>query len=147
MLFFPGGFQDETYRDWERDSSGRRTFNSRSGSTAPPSGRFCGNGGSRKPVGLSLRRRGSPAPLRSVARRREFHFFFKPRVTQAAAREYGVVLPYRPFHGADIYAGILDFADTVRADRRDLRPRDRIDIQSFPLGPRLGRVRGVRARG
>jgi hypothetical protein len=42
-----------------------------------------------------------------------------------------VELPYRSLPDADIYAGILDFADTVRADLRDLRPRDRIDIQSF----------------
>ncbi len=31
----------------------------------------------------------------------------------------------------DTYSNLLDFAETVRRDLRDLRPRDTIDIQSF----------------
>jgi hypothetical protein len=60
------------------------------------------------------------------------HVFLKPNVTRAAAREYGYDLDYasRPSWG-DGYASLLGFAETVRRDLRDLRPRDMIDIQSF----------------
>lgn len=59
------------------------------------------------------------------------HFFFKPVVTRRAAREYGVELPYRSRPGWDIYSSLLKFAERVRRDLHDLRPRDLIDIQSF----------------
>jgi hypothetical protein len=38
----------------------------------------------------------------------------------------------------ETYASLLEFADTVRRDLRDLRPRDMIDIQSFYLGAGVG---------
>ena len=61
----------------------------------------------------------------------ETHFFLKPNVTRAAAREYGYDLRYQSRPTWDVYAGLLEFAETVGRDQRDLRPRDMIDIQSF----------------
>jgi hypothetical protein len=59
------------------------------------------------------------------------HIFFKPRVTQAAANAYGWDLRYASRPDWTTYAGLLAFADQVRRDTRDLKPRDQIDIQSF----------------
>ncbi|HEX4439776.1 MAG TPA: hypothetical protein VH854_06875 [Thermoanaerobaculia bacterium] len=59
------------------------------------------------------------------------HFYFKPTVTRRAARAYGVELRYASRPSAEVYGGVLSFAETVRKDLRDLRPRDMIDIQSF----------------
>jgi hypothetical protein len=59
------------------------------------------------------------------------HIFLKPRVTQIAAREYGVDFAYRSKPNWDTYRSLLDFAERVRRDTRDLRPRDMIDLQSF----------------
>ena len=61
----------------------------------------------------------------------ETHFFLKPNVTRAAAREYGFDFQYKSRPSWDVYANLLEFAATVRRDLRDLRPRDMIDIQSF----------------
>ena len=65
-----------------------------------------------------------------LARPRE-HMFLKPRVTQAAAAEYGFDFAYRSRPGWDTYASLLAFAARVRRDLSDLRPRDMIDLQSF----------------
>ena len=59
------------------------------------------------------------------------HFFLKPMVTRAAAREYGVDFGYVSRPGAEAYDRLLGFARMVRRDLSDLRPRDMIDIQSF----------------
>ena len=59
------------------------------------------------------------------------HFFLKPIVTRLAAREYGYDLHYASRPSSAVYSGLLKFAETVRRDLRDLRPRDMIDIQSF----------------
>jgi hypothetical protein len=59
------------------------------------------------------------------------HIFLKPRVTQAAAKEYGFDFRYEPRPAWPVYASLLAFADRVRRDTRDLRPRDMIDLQSF----------------
>jgi hypothetical protein len=59
------------------------------------------------------------------------HFFLKPNVTRTAAREYGFDFSYQSRPNWETYANLLQFADTVRRDLRDLRPRDMIDIQSF----------------
>lgn len=61
----------------------------------------------------------------------DVHFFLKPMVTRAAAREYGFDFQYHARPNWDTYSNLLDFARLVRADLRDLRPRDMIDIQSF----------------
>lgn len=59
------------------------------------------------------------------------HIFLKPNVTRAAARAYGFDFRYKSRPSWDIYASLLEFAETVRRDNRDLRPRDMIDLQSF----------------
>jgi hypothetical protein len=59
------------------------------------------------------------------------HFFFKPMVTREAARRYGRELEYAPRPTWTLYKRLLDFVGHVRADIRDLRPRDMIDLQSF----------------
>jgi hypothetical protein len=59
------------------------------------------------------------------------HFFLKPMVTRRAARNYGYNLAYQAKPDWATYSGVLAFAQTVRADIRDLRPRDMIDLQSY----------------
>jgi len=59
------------------------------------------------------------------------HFFLKPKVTRRAAEAYAYELHYESQPSWNVYAGLLQFAETVRYDLRDLRPRDQIDIQSF----------------
>jgi hypothetical protein len=59
------------------------------------------------------------------------HFFLKPTVTREAARRYGVELPYASRPSVALYEELLAFVAKVRADIRDLRPRDMIDMQSF----------------
>lgn len=61
----------------------------------------------------------------------ETHMFFKPNVTKTAAREYGFDFRYQSRPSWETYAGLLEFAEVVRFDLEDLRPRDMIDIQSF----------------
>ncbi|HYH87395.1 MAG TPA: hypothetical protein VEX60_18220, partial [Pyrinomonadaceae bacterium] len=63
--------------------------------------------------------------------RPEEHIFLKPNVTRTAAREYGFDLRYKSRPSWETYASFLEFAETIRRDTRDLRPRDMIDIQSF----------------
>ena len=68
-----------------------------------------------------------------------FHFiamperqvFLKPNVTRTAAREYGIDFRYKPKPERETYESLLEFAETVRRDMGDLRPRDMIDIQSY----------------
>ena len=59
------------------------------------------------------------------------HLFVKPLVTRAAARAYGYPLHYMARPNWATYAELLAFAETIRRDQRDLRPRDMIDLQSF----------------
>jgi hypothetical protein len=59
------------------------------------------------------------------------HIFLKPNVTRVAAAQYGFDFAYRSTPNWRTYASLLDFADVVRADLRDLQPRDLIDVQSF----------------
>ena len=61
----------------------------------------------------------------------ETHIFLKPMVTRAAAREYDFNFRYQSKPNWDTYSNLLEFAETVRRDTRDLKPRDMIDIQSF----------------
>jgi hypothetical protein len=61
----------------------------------------------------------------------DHHFFLKPMVTRAAAREYEYDLRYRSRPNWDTYSSLLDFAAQVKRDLNDLSPRDMIDIQSF----------------
>ena len=59
------------------------------------------------------------------------HIFLKPNVTRAAAKEYGFDFRYESRPNWDTYASLLEFAEVIRRDVRDLKPRDMIDIQSF----------------
>lgn len=59
------------------------------------------------------------------------HIFLKPNVTKIAAREYGFDFRYQSKPSWETYGNLLAFAEMVRQDVRDLRPRDLIDIQSF----------------
>lgn len=59
------------------------------------------------------------------------HIFLKPNVTKIAAARYGFDLPYESKPNWETYAGLIAFAETIRRDLRDLKPRDMIDLQSF----------------
>jgi hypothetical protein len=59
------------------------------------------------------------------------HIFLKPNVTKIAATKYGFDFPYQSKPNWETYARLLDFAETIRRDQRDLKPRDMIDLQSF----------------
>ncbi len=61
----------------------------------------------------------------------KIHIFYKPRVTQLAAKEYGFDLRYTSRPSWEGYNALLHFAAQVRRDLADMRPRDMIDIQSF----------------
>jgi hypothetical protein len=59
------------------------------------------------------------------------HIFLKPMVTKRAAEEYGFDFTYRSRPSWETYASLLAFADRVRRDVKDLKPKDMIDIQGF----------------
>ena len=59
------------------------------------------------------------------------HVFLKPNVTRRAAREYDFDFAYVSRPNWDTYESLLAFAERIRRDQRDLRPRDMIDLQSF----------------
>ena len=59
------------------------------------------------------------------------HIFLKPNVTKIAARKYGLDFPYQSKPNWETYASLREFAETIRRDLRDLKPRDMIDLQSF----------------
>jgi hypothetical protein len=61
----------------------------------------------------------------------EQHMFMKPNTMRAAARAYGFELRYKSRPNWDTYSSLLELAERVRRQQRDLRPRDMIDIQSF----------------
>lgn len=61
----------------------------------------------------------------------EHHIFLKPNVTRIAARGYGFDFQYKSRPSWATYVSLLEFAEQVRRDLRDLRPRDMIDLQSF----------------
>jgi hypothetical protein len=59
------------------------------------------------------------------------HLFLKPVVSRRAAAAYGFDLRYRSKPSWETYGRFLEFAQELRRDLRDLRPRDMIDLQSF----------------
>ena len=195
LRFFPGGFRDETYLDWERNYKwaaherwdsvlGRAAYRallargahaevaahavgiesrtnllfsfekmalrdavkSPAGARAFATGLYdflYGAGGEERKferwceVVASLPRRQTRVltwPVVTVfgfIARPDAHVFLKPNVTRAAAREYGADFRYESRPNWGTYASLLAFADVVRRDLRDLRPRDMIDLQSF----------------
>jgi hypothetical protein len=63
--------------------------------------------------------------------RPETHIFLKPNVTRIAAEAYGFDFQYRSKPNWATYRSLLDFAETVRRDTCDLKPKDMIDLQGF----------------
>jgi len=61
----------------------------------------------------------------------EREIFLKPNVTRIAAREYEFDFQYKSRPNLDTYKNLLAFAEQVRKDTRDLKPKDMIDLQSF----------------
>jgi hypothetical protein len=61
----------------------------------------------------------------------EKHIFLKPNVTKIAARKYGFEFPYQSKPNWETYLRLLEFAETIQRDLRDMKPRDMIDLQSF----------------
>jgi hypothetical protein len=61
----------------------------------------------------------------------ERHIFLKPNVTKIAAAKYGFDFRYQSKPNWETYSNLLEFAEAVRRDVRELRPRDMIDVQSF----------------
>jgi hypothetical protein len=59
------------------------------------------------------------------------HIFLKPRVTQLAAEAYSYDFQYKSKPNWDTYQSMLDFAELVRKDNKDLKPKDMIDLQGF----------------
>ena len=59
------------------------------------------------------------------------HIFLKPNVTKIAAQKYGFDFHYQSKPNWETYASLLEFAETVRRENHDLKPRDMIDLQSF----------------
>jgi hypothetical protein len=195
LRFFPGGFQDETYLDWERNykweaherweaSLGRDAFRaelsaerfsdiaaravqiesrtnllfsfekmalrdavkSAAGARAFAEGLYeflYGRGGEERKfeqwctVVSELPRKQTRVltwPIVTVfgfLATPDRHIFLKPNVTRIAAREYGFEFEYESRPQWKTYASLLAFANRVRDDVRDLKPRDMIDIQSF----------------
>jgi hypothetical protein len=195
LRFFPGGFADETYIDWERGykwkaheqwqtTLGRSEFRSllRRGAFAQIAGQAVriesrtnllfsfekmalrdavrSRAGARTfAEGLYDLLHGRSAPqvrfehwcetVASLPRRQTrvltwplatvfgfiaqpaVHIFLKPRVTQLAAKEYDFDFPYVSRPNWDTYVSLIDFAETIRRDQRDLKPRDMIDLQGF----------------
>jgi hypothetical protein len=74
-----------------------------------------------------------PATVFGFIAQPDTHMFLKPTVTRLAAREYGFAFLYRPLPSWETYFNLLAFADEIRLDLRDLRPRER----SRPLQERV----------
>ena len=195
LRFFPGGFADETYLDWERDykwqAHERWTANLDEGTFArllrrgdhEEIARLAVSIESRTNLLFSFEKMALRDAVRDVAGARAFstglyrflhgtgdlemlfaewcstvgalprrqtrvltwpvvtvfgfiaqpdrHMFLKPNVTRLAARAYGYSFEYQSRPTWTTYASLLSFAEQVRRDQRDLRPRDMIDVQSF----------------
>jgi hypothetical protein len=61
----------------------------------------------------------------------EEHLFLKPRVTQTAARKYVFALNYKSWPNWETYRDVLQFAEHIRNDNKDLNQVNYIDLQSF----------------
>lgn len=59
------------------------------------------------------------------------HIFLKPMVTRRGAGAYGFDFHYESRPNWTTYASLLEFAEVLRRDLSDMKPRDMIDIQSF----------------
>ena len=59
------------------------------------------------------------------------HIFLKPNVTRVAAAAYGFPFEYASRPNWATYQSLIAFAEQVRRDQKELRPRDMIDLQGF----------------
>jgi hypothetical protein len=59
------------------------------------------------------------------------HMFMKPNTMRAAARVYDFEIDHQSRPNWHTYSRLLELARLVRAEQRDLGPRDMIDAQSF----------------
>ena len=59
------------------------------------------------------------------------HIFLKPNVTRAAAAAYAFPFEYASRPDWNTYQSLVAFAERIRRDQRELRPRDMIDLQGF----------------
>jgi hypothetical protein len=59
------------------------------------------------------------------------HIFLKPNVTRVAAKAYAFDFEYASRPNWVTYQSLIAFAEKVRRDQRDLRPKDMIDLQGF----------------
>ena len=59
------------------------------------------------------------------------HIFLKPMVTKKAALKYGFEFNYSSKPNWLTYQSLLEFADLLTKDTKNLHPKDMIDIQSF----------------
>jgi hypothetical protein len=195
LRFFPGGFRDQTYIDWERgykakahesweESLGRDEFKSliKAGKYEEAAGRAV-RIESRTNLLFSFEKMALRDAVKSRAGARTFvqglydflhgsgslekrfdkwseavaalprrqtrvltwplvtvfgfigkpdeNMFLKPNVTRIAAQNYGFDFRYVSKPNWDTYVSLLEFAETIRRDLRDLKPRDMIDLQSF----------------
>ena len=65
-----------------------------------------------------------------IARPQE-HIFLKPMVTRRAAAKYGYDFTYTSKPNWNTYQCLLDFAELIRRNTKELKPRDMVDLQSF----------------
>jgi hypothetical protein len=65
--------------------------------------------------------------------RPEEHMFLKPEVTKDFAERVGhpFAFHYEPRLDIAVYDSLLDLASKTANELADMRPRDRIDVQSF----------------
>jgi hypothetical protein len=65
--------------------------------------------------------------------RPEQHMFLKPEVTKDFAERVGhrFASDYEPRLDIAVYEGLLDLSAKTEAELSDLKPRDRVDVQSF----------------
>ena len=65
--------------------------------------------------------------------RPEHHMFLKPEVTKEFAARVGhrFAQDYQPSLKPEIYESLLELADETTGELSSLKPRDRIDVQSF----------------
>ena len=195
LRFFPGGFQDETYLDWERNykweaherwatSLGREAF--RAALSAKQYGEIAARAvqiESRTNLLFSFEKMALRDAVKPAAGARAFaeglyeflygrgseerkfeawcavvaelprkqtrvltwpivtvfgflavperHIFLKPNVTKRAAAAYDFPFEYQSKPNWTTYVSLLEFAEQVRDDQRDLGPRDLIDLQGF----------------
>ncbi len=59
------------------------------------------------------------------------HIFLKPTVTKKAAEKYQFDFNYRSRVNWDTYQSLLEFAQLIKTDTAQWKPRDMIDLQSF----------------